>query len=75
MHNPRFDLLMLEYSRQGTITLVLAGIVLAAVLTGWFMLEAKTPAWLRYLYFGFLLLAFIFILAGTTFLIMKGGSL
>jgi hypothetical protein len=71
--NPRFLVLMTNYRQYDQLTLVLFGISLVAVLIGWAMLGRNTPAWLRYLYFGFLLLAFIFILAGTTFLIIRGG--
>ena len=74
MHNPRFDLLMLEYSRQGTVTLVLAGIALAAVLVGWSMLRLNTAAWQRNIYYSLLFLAWVVILAGTIFII-RGGSL
>lgn len=73
--NPRFLVLMTNYRQYDQLTLVLAGISLAAVLIGWAMLGGKTPAWQRYLYFGFLLLAFILIMAGTTILIIRGGSL
>jgi hypothetical protein len=74
MHNPRFDLLMLEYSRQGSITLTLFGITLVAIFIGWVMLQLGVPAWLRNLYFGLLLIIFILILAGITYII-RGGTL
>jgi hypothetical protein len=71
--NPRFDVLMTNLRQYDQLTLVLAGIALAAVLIGWAMQAA--PGWQRALYFGFLLLAFILSLAGATFVIIRGGSL
>ena len=73
--NPRFLVLMANLRQYDQLTLVLAGIALAAVLIGWAMLAANTPAWQRHLYFGFLLVAFLFSMAGATYLIITGGSL
>jgi hypothetical protein len=72
--NPRFLVLMANYRQYDQLTLMLAGISFAAVLIGWAMLGANTPAWQRRLYFGFLLLAFILSMAGATVLIVRGGT-
>jgi phosphoglycerol transferase MdoB-like AlkP superfamily enzyme len=72
--NPRFTILMTNLRNYDQLTLILAGISLAAVLIGWAMLGDKTPAWQRRFYFGFLLVAYIFILAGCTYLIITGGA-
>jgi hypothetical protein len=71
--NPRFALLMANYHQYDQLTLILAGISLAAVLIGWGMLGPKTPTWQRYLYFGFLALAYVLIGAGCAYLIITGG--
>jgi hypothetical protein len=73
--NPRWAILMANYRQYDQLTLVLFGISLAAVLIGWIMLEPNTPAWQRRLYFGFLLFAYILIMAGTFYVIIQGGSL
>jgi phosphoglycerol transferase MdoB-like AlkP superfamily enzyme len=73
--NPRWDVLMTNYRQYDQLTLVLFGISVAAVLIGWSMLGLKTPVWQRRLYFGFLLLAYILIFAGCTYLIITGGQL
>jgi hypothetical protein len=72
--NPRFAVLMANYRQYDQLTLVLAGIALAAVLIGWAMLGKNTPIWQRHLYFCFLLVVFIFTLAGATFVIIRGGT-
>lgn len=71
--NPRFALLMMNYHKYDQLTLILAGISLAAVLTGWVMLGSKTPPWQRHLYFGFLALAYVLIGSGCAYLIITGG--
>ena len=71
--NPRFALLMVNYYKYDQLTLILAGISLAAVLISWVMLGSKTPTWQRRLYFGFLALAYFLIGAGCAYLIITGG--
>jgi len=72
--NPRWAVLMTNYRQYDQLTLVLFGISLVAVLIGWAMLGGQTPAWQRRLYFGFLIFAFILTMAGTTFVIIRGGT-
>lgn len=73
--NPRFLVLMTNYRQYDQLTLVLFGISVVAVLIGWSMLGENTPAWQRYLYFGFLVLAYILIFIGCTYLTITGGKL
>ena len=73
--NPRWDLLMANYRQYDQLTLVLAGISVAAVLVGWAMQGRKTPYWQRNLYFCFLLFVFILTLAGATIVVIRGGML
>jgi len=72
--NPRFAVLMANYRQYDQLTLMLAGIALAAVLVSWAMLGAKTPAWQRNLYFCFLLVVFVLSMAGATLVIIRGGT-
>ena len=71
--NPRFALLMANYYQYDHLTMILAGISLAAVLIGWGMLGPKTPAWQWRIYFGFVALAYFLIGAGCAYLIITGG--
>jgi hypothetical protein len=71
--NSRLAMLMLDLRQYDQLTLILAGIALLAVLIGWVMVGTKTPEWERRLYFGFLALAFVLILAGCTYLIITGA--
>ena len=71
--NPRFIVLMANYRQYDHLTLVLAGIALLAVLGGWAMLGRKTPRWQRDIYFGFLIFAFVLTMAGSAYLIIRGG--
>jgi hypothetical protein len=71
--NPRFAVLMALYWQYDHLTLILTGISLAAVLIGWPMLSEDTPKAQRLFYFGFLVLAFVLIMIGCTYLIIVGG--
>jgi hypothetical protein len=74
MANPYYTLWLVNSQHYDQLTLVLAGLALAAVLGAWAMLGEKTPGWQRTLYFCFLLLAFVFSMAGSTYLIISGGT-
>jgi hypothetical protein len=67
--NPRWIFLLATYSQYDQLTLMLAGISVAAVLIGWAMLSRRTPPWQRNLYFCFLLFAFVLTLAGATIVV------
>ena len=73
--NPLYLRFVADLRQYDQLTLVLFGVALLAVLIGWVMASPKTPHWQRSLYFGFLLLAFVLILAGTTWIVITGGTL
>ena len=74
--NPRLAVLLARYAQFDRLTLILAGIALAAVLLGWALTrpgDRKLDRLYRELYLGSLALVFILTLAGT-FLLLRGGS-
>ena len=73
--NPLYLRFVADLRQYDQLTLILFGVALLAVLIGWVMAGPKTPQWQRGLYFGFLLLAFVLILAGTTWIVITGGTL
>ena len=73
--NPLYLRFVADLRQYDQLTLVLFGVALLAVLIGWVMASPKTPHWQRSLYFCFLLLAFVLILAGTTWIVITGGTL
>jgi hypothetical protein len=68
MTNPRFLHLMAAYAKFDTITLVLAGVALGAVLLAWIF--RRSPA----VFYAFYILVWLFVLAGSTYILL-GGSL
>jgi hypothetical protein len=75
--NPRFTVLLRLYAQFDRMTLILAGIALAAVLVGWALPRSGSGRFTRVLtqiYYGFLIVSFVLILAGTLFLILGGAS-
>jgi hypothetical protein len=74
MTNPRLTHLLAEYASYDHLTLILAGVSLLAILLECVLIIYKAPAWLRTAYYCFLLFVFLFTLAGTTFLVIRGGT-
>ena len=75
--NPRFAVLMGLYARYDSLTLMLAGLALAAVLIGWAISRSGSGVGGRLIsqvYFGLLIIGFVFILAGTYVLLLGGTS-
>jgi hypothetical protein len=75
--NPRFAVLMGLYAQFDRLTLILAGVALAAVLIGFLLARSgsgKFERFIGYAYSGFLIVSFILILAGT-FCLLTGGAL
>lgn len=77
MNNPRYALLLANYLKYDTMTLILAGTALLAVLLGWSMTTLKHNSRLdeilKKLFLGFILIGFLVVLAGTCFILFRGG--
>ena len=73
--NSRFALLMTRYAQFDRVTLILAGLALAAVLGGWALSHSrsgKADRIFTQIYFGFLIIIFVLIMVGT--FILSGGT-
>jgi hypothetical protein len=65
--NPRFALLMARYGQFDTITLVLVGLALAAVLLGWVLssrVRTRMDGFIKHSFFTLALIAWMASLAG-----------
>jgi hypothetical protein len=72
-NNPRFDLLMANYARFDWLTLVIAGVALAAVLTGCMLARPNLHRYeqiVAKLYFGSLVGSYLAVMAGCAYLLL-----
>jgi hypothetical protein len=77
MTNPRFALLLTNYMLHDRMTMALAGLALAAVLIGYAYSFVKPDNSLlhdREIYFGFLVVGFILIMAGCAYILIYSGG-